>query len=62
MELIPLLSTIVLVATIVTIIFAIFSYAAYRSREKRMPPLRSRSAGGQIPLEPQFFRRYQPPR
>lgn len=56
MELIPLLSTIILVATIVTIVFAFFSYLAYRSREKKAPTARSRVKG-----EPQFVKRYMPP-
>ncbi len=61
MELIPLLSTVILVATIVTIVFAVFSYLAYRAREKKVPRVRSRSTESRILLEPQFFKRYQPP-
>ena len=37
MELIPLLSTIILSATIITILFAAFSYIAYRARDKKRP-------------------------
>lgn len=55
MELIPLLSTIILVATIVTIVFAFFSYLAYRAREKKAP-----AAQVEGMLEPQFFQRYNP--
>jgi len=54
-ELIPLLSTIILSATIVTILFAAFSYIAYRARDKRRP---AEVAVGQE--EFLFFRRYQP--
>jgi heme/copper-type cytochrome/quinol oxidase subunit 2 len=61
MELIPLLSTIILVATIVTIVFAVFSYLAYRAREKKMPRSATASAGKPNLLEPQFFKRYLPP-
>lgn len=61
MELIPLLSSIILVATIVTIVFAVFSYLAYRARERKVPRLRSKAPDSQILLDPQFFRRYQPP-
>ncbi len=62
MELIPLLSTIILVATIVTIIFAAFSYVAYRAREKKAPPVRTAPTEGEILLNPQFFKRYNPPK
>ncbi len=54
-ELIPLLSTIILVATIVTIVFAFVSYLAYRSREKKAPKAR-----GPVEFEPQFVKRYIP--
>lgn len=62
MELIPLLSTVILAATIVTIVFAIFSYLAYRAREKKAPPARDPLDKSQILLSPQFFKRYQPPK
>lgn len=62
MELIPLLSTIILVATIVTIIFALFSYLAYRAREKKMPHTASGLTEKQILLDPQFFKRYVSPK
>jgi len=55
MELIPLLSTIILSATIVTILFAAFSYIAYRARDKRRP---AEILGGSE--EHLFFRRYEP--
>ncbi len=55
MELIPLLSTIILVATIVTIVFAFVSYLAYRSREKKAPKPRAAAE-----FEPQFVKRYIP--
>lgn len=61
MELIPLLSTVILVATIVTIVFAVFSYLAYRARERKVPRVRTKSADSQLLLDPQFFKRYQPP-
>lgn len=60
MELIPFLSTVILVATIATIIFAVFSYLAYRARERKLPRVRARSGDNQAPIEPQFFKRYQP--
>lgn len=62
MELIPLLSTVILVATVVTIVFAVFSYLAYRAREKKVPRLATGSGEKQILLDPQFFRRYIPPK
>ena len=55
MELIPLLSTIILSATIITILFAAFSYIAYRARDKRRPA--ELSTEGEERL---FFRRYEP--
>ncbi len=55
MELIPLLSTIILSATIVTILFAAFSYIAYRARDKRRPAQLADGADENL-----FFRRYQP--
>lgn len=60
MELIPLLSTVILAATIVTIVFAAFSYAAYRAREKRAPKAAVVNADGLFAGEPQFFVRYEP--
>ncbi len=62
MELIPLLSTIILVATIVTIVFAVFSYLAYRAREKKTPRAATGTTHQQILLDPQFFKRYIPPK
>lgn len=62
MELIPLLSTIILAATIVTIVFAAFSYVAYRAREKRAPKGPALADDGQFVGEPQFFARYRPGR
>ena len=59
MELIPLLSQIILAATIATVVFAGVSYLAYRTREKKAPPVR-KAGEGQMLLEPQFFRRYKP--
>jgi hypothetical protein len=62
MELIPLLSTVILVATVVTLLFAAFSYLAYRAREKKVPRVTtSLMDKQQILLEPQFFKRYHPP-
>ena len=60
MKLIPLLSTIILAATIVTIVFATFSYVAYRAREKKAPKSAAEPEEGAA-FEPQFFKRYQPP-
>ena len=59
LELYPLLSTIILVATIVTIVFAVFSYAAYRAREKKgtVRPERAKLAG--TSAKTQMFRRYE---
>jgi hypothetical protein len=59
MELIPLLSTIILAATIVTIVFAAFSYLAYRAREKKAPKT---VVSDGAPAAAQFFKRYEAPR
>lgn len=59
MELIPLLSTVILAATIVTIVFAAFSYAAYRARERRAPAAPA-ATGGVFQGEAQFFARFKP--
>ncbi|MCP3984977.1 MAG: hypothetical protein GY723_11345 [bacterium] len=37
MDLVPVLSTVIFVATIATMILAVFSYAAFKLREKRKP-------------------------
>jgi hypothetical protein len=57
MEIIPILSTVLLGATIVTILFALFSYVAFRVRERKRPAAASGAQGA----EPRFFRRYQLP-
>lgn len=57
MEIIPILSTVLLGATIVTILFALFSYLAYRVRERKRPQPQGRPQAA----EPRFFRRYRLP-
>jgi hypothetical protein len=57
MEIIPILSTVLLGATIVTILFALFSYVAYRVRERKRP----KPASAPVASEPRFFRRYHLP-
>jgi hypothetical protein len=52
MDLIPYLSTVIVVATLATVILAVFSYAAFKVRDKRRP----REDG----TAPVFFRRYDP--
>ena len=37
MDLVPVLSTVILVATIATMILAVFSYAAFKLRDSRKP-------------------------
>lgn len=53
MDPVPILSTIIFVATVATMILAVFSYAAFKLREKRGP------AGGDE--NPIFFRRFELP-
>lgn len=57
MEIVPILSTVLLGATIITILFAFLSYLAYRVRERKRPVAGSAAQGA----EPRFFRRYQLP-
>ena len=57
MEIVPILSTVLLGATIITILFAFLSYLAYRVRERKRPVAGSAGQGA----EPRFFRRYQLP-
>jgi hypothetical protein len=57
MEIVPILSTVLLGATIITILFAFLSYMAYRVRERKRPVAGSGAQGA----EPRFFRRYQLP-
>lgn len=51
MDLVPVLSTVILVATIATVMLAVFSYAAFKLRGRRKP--QAAAAG------PTFFRRYE---
>jgi len=57
MELIPVLSTIILIATLATLVLALLSYVAFRARERRRP----RAAGGEAAAEKTFFVRYRAP-
>ena len=52
MDLVPYLSTVIVVATLATVILAVFSYAAFKVRDKRRP--REEASA------PVFFRRYRP--
>ncbi len=52
MDLIPILSSVIVVATIVTIALAGISYLAFKMRDRK--------GKKQIPDRPVFFRRYWP--
>jgi hypothetical protein len=52
MDLVPYLSTVIVVATLATVILAVFSYAAFKVRDRRQP--REENSA------PVFFRRYGP--
>lgn len=54
MDIIPLLSTVILISTLVTLVLAVGSYFAYKMRESRRP-----RAPAQV-TKPAFFRKYQP--
>lgn len=51
MDLVPVLSTIIFVATIATMVLAVFSYAAFKLREKRKPR--------ESDEKPVFFHRFE---
>lgn len=57
-DIIPLLATIIVVATIVTIIFAIASYIVFRLRERRHAQPAQGVVHGRLVGDPQFFRPY----
>jgi heme/copper-type cytochrome/quinol oxidase subunit 2 len=50
MDLVPYLSTVILIATIATIVFAVLSYAVFKLRDRRRP---TDAADG-----PVFFREF----
>jgi hypothetical protein len=52
-DIVPILSTIVLIATLATLILGVVSYAVFRLRERRAPRPDGGSAAGK-----QFFVRY----
>lgn len=54
MDIIPVLSTVILISTLVTLVLAVGSYFAYKMRESRRP-----RAPAQV-AKPAFFRKYQP--
>jgi len=56
MDIIPLLSTILVAATIITIIFAVASYLLFKVRERREARPLQGVVNGQLTGEPQFFR------
>ena len=59
MDIIPLLSTIIVVATLVTIIFAVASYAIFKVRERRQARATRGVVNGKLVGEPQFFRTFK---
>jgi len=59
MELVPVLSTIILIATLATLVLAILSYVAFRMREGRRPGPPRRTVDRP---EKTFFIRYEPHR
>lgn len=53
MDVIPLLSTVILVSTLVTLVLAVGTYFAYRLRESRRPK------APPAMKKPTFFRKYE---
>ena len=57
MDAVPILSTIIVVATMATLLLGVGSYLAFKVRERRKPVPRA----GDAAAEKTFFVRYQPP-
>lgn len=58
MNLIPIFSTAILIATIASVLLALASYFAYKLREKRRP---NRNFDPKEIEDAAFFHRYEPP-
>lgn len=56
MNLIPIFSTAILIATVASVILAVASYAAYKMRERRKP---NRRFSPEEREQAVFFRRYE---
>ena len=52
MDIVPYLTTVIIVATLATVVLAIFSYAAFKLRDRRRP-----RGDAEAPV---FFQRYRP--
>ena len=59
MDIVPILSTVILIATLATLILAVGSYLAFKLRDQRRPKAVAR---GTAEPEKTFFVRYRPPR
>lgn len=62
MELLPVLATVILVATLGTLLVAVAAYMAFRLRDKRRPGLKQAGPAPRQPAhyEPMFITRYKP--
>jgi len=60
MELIPVLSTVVLVAILITLVLAVASYTVFRLRDIRKRRKDSSAKDGQK-TGPKYFKRHSPP-
>jgi hypothetical protein len=58
MDAVPVLSTVILIATVATLMLAVGSYLAFKMRERRKPVARAADASAP---QKTFFVRYQPP-
>ena len=59
MDIVPILSTIILVSTLATLVLAVVSYMAFKLRDRRKPA--TRKAVPATGPQKTFFVRYQPP-
>lgn len=60
MELIPVLSTVVLIAILITLVLAVASYTVFRLRDVRKRR-RESDAKGSDKSGPKYFKRHSPP-
>ena len=62
MELLSLLATVILVATIGTLLVAVAAYMAFRLRERRKPGVKVKAPAPREPVhyQPIFITRYKP--
>lgn len=61
MDIVPFLSTIILVTTLATLILAVVSYVTFKMRDARKPAAKKATLHSGAAPAKTFFARYQPP-